>query len=368
MAFFDWLRNLIEPNQKRPARRPRHAIQRPQRSLDSAPHEPTVTPAPSATPVTPPIQLTQNPDFYISEQPQALPQATLVIRLVDIHDQALQPALVLTGDLGSSVHFHFPEIPGYALWDIHGFTQDFISPYGLTTLIYDRCWGQPVISYLVDFDSGKLLQLPVIHRGRLDEGFALTPPDLADYHIFQAQGHQRGTFTDQSQQVVYFYRRKSWQTVQRVHQFVRLTIDHDVFDEPAGQLYDYQFPATSLWRLFGIITLTDGSVWYNLGGEQWLNAAETTTQDHRQTTLELPHRRNWQPQPFSQMGTVDYVPGKAVSYYQEPYGEVAGQLKHGTDLDIRVRIVDDQQLVWFQIGPDAYINARYVKLAPTKTI
>lgn len=363
MAFFDWLRRVIEPKQS-PKRRPRHAQRR--RHSDSDPVEP---------PIMPPMVSASRPTSAATlEAPKIAPQvtppqqatppitATLVVRLVDEQNRPLQPALVLTGQLHHPVHFHFPQIPGYALQTIHGFTQDYLTEYGLTTLIYARHWGQPIISYLVDYDSGRLLELPDILRGRLGTSYSLTPPAVENYHIFQAQGRQRGTFTNQSSQVVYFYRRDSWQTVQRVHQFVFLQADHDIYNAPNGQAYGYQFPTDSLWRLFQIITLTNGDVWYNLGGAQWLSAKETVRREHQFIDFGLPAPATWQPEPFERLGTVDYVPGKSVSIYQEPYGETAGQLAHGAALDIRGRIVDDQQLVWYQIGPDAYINARYVRL------
>lgn len=367
MAFFDWLRRLIEPKPRR------EAVSQPvvsRRHPAVPPVQPPIEPVKPSQSVEPPVVLT-TPIITLPPTPQAAapaPTATLVVRLVDEHDRALQPALVITGPLNTPVNYRFPDIPGYALSRIHGFTQDFISEYGLTTVIYRRLLGKPIIGYLVDFDSGRLLELPQIHRGKLGLTYTLTPPTVPGYHIFQAQGPQRGTFTNQAKRVVYFYRRDSWETVQRVHQYVFLQADHAVYDEPKGRDYGYQFPADSLWRLFMIITLTDGSVWYNLGGNQWLSAEETRRRDHRLAQPALPQKRLWHPEPFARLGTVDYVPGAAVSIYTEPYGETAGQLAHGETLDIRGRIVDDQHLTWYQIGPTAYINARYARLVPTETL
>lgn len=360
MAFFDWLRRVIEPNRP-PKRYPRHAQPRRQTPPTATTVPTTVQPAPTPLSPTPRSSAVQAPTTAATQTTPVT--ATLVVRLVDEQNRPLQPALVLTGQLNHPVHFQFPEISGYALRDIHGFTQTYLSAYGLTTLVYVRRWGQPIISYLVDFDTGRLLELPGILRGRLGTPLSLTPPNVTNYHIFQAQGQQRGTFTAHPGQVVYYYRRDSWQTVQRVHQFVFLQADHQVYDEPNGQTYGYQFPADSLWRLFMVITLTNGDVWYNLGGEQWLSAQQTTRRAHQFINLGLPAPDTWHPEKFVRLGTVDYVPGKAVSIYKEPYGETAGQLKDGESLEIRGRVVDDQHLVWYQIGPDAYINARYVRLA-----
>ncbi|MFC6260748.1 MucBP domain-containing protein [Levilactobacillus fujinensis] len=353
MAFFDWLRRLIEPT---PRRGPKHAMHR-------TPTPSKVTPAISDRPQPAPTA-TVSPVTTAVEKPSvSAPAATLVVRLVDESNHPLQPALILTGQLNHAVRFRFPEIPGYVLTHTHGFTQDFITEYGLTTLTYQRQWGQPVVTYLIDFDNGQLLTLPTIHRGRLDGRYHLTPPEVPNYRIFQAQGAQRGQFSQLAQRVIYFYRREAWQTVQRVHQYVLLTTDHQVLDQPAGQPYGYQFPAHSLWRLFVVVTRTDGTVWYNLGGEQWLVATETALRDHPLPTA-LPQRHQWSVQPFERLGSVDYVPHAAVTIFKEPYGESIGQLEHGEPLDVRGRIVDDQQLVWYQIGPDAYINANYVRLVP----
>ncbi|MCH5465274.1 MucBP domain-containing protein [Levilactobacillus tujiorum] len=364
MAFFDWLRRLIEPKPRRESisqpitRRHRHV-----------PIKPSVEPVqPSSTASTPPGLTAPTPTPQATQPAASTPTATLVVRLVDEANHPLQPALVITGALNATVKYRFPQIPGYALSRIHGFTQNFISEYGLTTVIYRRLLGKPIIGYLVDFDSGRLLALPQIHRGHLGVSFTLTPPTVDGYHIFQAQGPQRGIFSDHAQRVVYFYRRDSWEMVQRVHQYVFLQRDHDVYDEPNGSAYGYQFPADSLWRLFMIITLTNGDVWYNLGGNQWLRAADTLRRDHQLAHPAIAQKRLWQPEPFERLGTVDYVPGAAVTIYSEPYGEASGQLTHGEALDVRGRIIDDQHLTWYQIGPEAYINARYVRLVPINTI
>lgn len=357
MAFFDWLRRLIEPA---PRRGPKHAVRRTPTAQTRAPKvTPAIPERPQPVPVTPVAPVTTT----VEKQAVPEPTATLVVRLVDENDHPLQPALILTGQLNHTVHFRFPIIPGYVLTHTHGFTQDFITEYGLTTLTYQRQWGQPVVTYLIDYDSGQLLKLPTIHRGRLDGHYQLTPPEIAGYRIFQAQGSQRGQYSQRAQRVIYFYRRDAWQTVQRVHQYVLLTAAHQIVDQPAGHPYGYQFPANSLWRLFVVVTRTDGSVWYNLGGEQWLAATETTLRDHPLPTA-LPQQHHWTVQPFERLGSVDYVPHAAVTIYKEPYGESIGQLDHGEPLDVRGRIVDDQNLVWYQIGPDAYISAYYVQIVP----
>lgn len=364
MALFDWLRRLVTPvKPQRPRHRNRGTAPIRQQPA-STPSTPPVAPEPQQ-PVKPVATPTTDSVPVTATRTHAQPDATLVVRLVDTHDRPLQPALILTGRLGTPVHLATPQIPGYTFLRIDGLTQDFTSAYGLTTIIYQRKWGHPIITYLVDYDSGQLLALPQVVRGQLNTDFHLTPPPITGYHIFQAQGDQQGQFGPTAQRMIYLYRRDAWQTVQRVRQYVTLTADHQVYDEPAGRTYGYQFPATSLWRLFAIITLTDQSVWYNLGGNQWLNAVDTDRHEHWSRTLQLPPKiTTWQTQADTQLaGVVDYVPNDAVTIYREPYGEVAGQLANGELLDIRRRLVDDQNLVWYQVGPEAYINARYVRLA-----
>ncbi|KJW11719.1 MucBP domain-containing protein [Levilactobacillus spicheri] len=366
MALFNWLRRLITPPQ------PRQRPERPYRSRPAARptqrHDPSVEP-PVTPPVVPTVETPPAPQ-PTPIQTHAQPDATLVVRLVDEANRPLQPALVLTGQLNAPVHLKLPQITGYTLLHINGFTQNFLSEYGLTTLVYRRQWGQPVITYLVDYDSGQLLALPQLFRGELTARFQITPPTVPGYHIFQAQGDQQGQYDRTSKRIVFFYRRDAWQTVQRVRQYVTLTADHAVYDEPAGQAYGYQFPAQSLWRLFAIITLTDGQVWYNLGGEQWLDARETDRHEHWSRTQQLPPKvTTWRTKTAThQVGRVDYVPQGALTIFREPYGEVAGQVQNGDLLEIRQRLVDDQNLVWYQVGPEAYINARYVRLIPQHTL
>ncbi|GEO69825.1 MucBP domain-containing protein [Levilactobacillus acidifarinae] len=377
MALMDWVKRFVtsRATADRPTTRPHQSSKPIPASQDATQDQPPVMderPARSATdqavakvpaPTMAPPVVTPVPAPIRSTTTAAKPEATLVIRLVDTANHPLQPALVLTGKVGETVHLAFPVIPGYVLLRMDGMTQTFLNEYGLTTLVYQRKWGQPIITYLIDYDSGQLLGLPHLQRASLGATFQLTPPAVDGYHIFRAQGNQHGTYTDHAQRMLYFYRRDAWQTVQRVQQYVTLTTEHPVYDLPAGHPYGYQFPAQSLWRLFAIITLTDQSVWYNLGGNQWLNAEETQRHDHWERHLEIPRVTQLTGHNVRLTGTVDYVPQGSVMIYREPYGEIAGQLANGELLEIRRRIVDDQQLVWYQIGPAAYINARYVRLA-----
>ena len=371
MALMDWVKRFVTPRatakrSPRPHQAPRATPAHQAATQDQPPVMDTQPTRP--TPQSPVVQSPADAQPAVVTAPRvtkttAKPAATLVVRLVDTANHPLQPALVLTGKIGEPVHAAFPVIPGYVLLRMDGMTQTFLSEYGLTTLVYQRQWGQPVITYLIDYDSGQLLDLPQLQRASLGAAFQLTPPTIDGYHIFRAQGNQHGTYTDHAQRMLYFYRRDAWQTVQRVQQYVTLTADHSVYDLPAGQAYGYQFPAQSLWRLFAIITLTDQSVWYNLGGNQWLSAEDTQRHEHWERHLEIPRVTQLTGHDVQLTGTVDYVPQGAVMIYREPYGEIAGQLANGELLEIRRRVVDDQQLVWYQIGPAAYINARYVRLA-----
>ncbi|WP_235809001.1 MucBP domain-containing protein [Levilactobacillus senmaizukei] len=294
------------------------------------------------------------------------PTATLVVRIVDQRDRPLQPALILTGYQFGPVHGELPVIDGYILTDIQGFTQTFLSEYGLMTLIYTKEQGQPLLTYYLDYDNGQLLKLPDFRRGILGAPYASIPPEFPNYRIFQAHGDHKGHFSRHPNQMTYFYRRDDWDTVQRVHQFMELLTDHVVYDAPAGNPYNYQFPATSIWRVFVIITLHNHDEWLNLGGDQWIPMTDVERRDGP-VQPELPHH-TWTPQPFDRLGVVDYVPHQAVTVFEEPYGESNGEIENGATLEIRGRIIDDQQLVWYQIGPNTYINARYTHLLPTETI
>lgn len=358
MAWFNWLQRLLTPS------RPRH-----RRGARQENHPRRIAPAP----VRPPLPSTPTPSVSpdtgvptppAPTAPQSLSRpATLVVRVVTDHNRPLQPALVLTGRVGDDVHLRVPQIAGYVLHHLTGYTQNFISEYGLMTLVYDRLWGQPVIAYLVDYDTGRLLMPPAMKRGRLGDTFHFIPPTLPNYRIFQAQGEPNGSYTTTAQRLVYYYRRQAWQTVQRVHQYVTLLSDHFVYDDPAGKVYGYQFPAKSLWRIFSMITLENGEIWYNLGGAQWLDARDTQRHAHWSRQLKLPPKiSQWITTAVNLSGIVDYVPHDQVTIFREPYGEIAGQLKDGEPLAILKRLNDDQGLTWYQVGPQAYINGRYVRL------
>lgn len=359
MAFFNWLRQIIAPRNNAVKHRPRHATHRPSHpEVQPSPHPATPEPASVVQPVAP-----------TAPRPEPVklgPAATLVVRLVDQRDRPLQPALILTGYQFGPVHGEIPEIEGYVLVDIQGFTQTFLAEYGLMTLTYAKEQGQPLLTYFLDYDNGHLLRKPEIKRGLLGAPYASVPPEFPFYRIFQAHGDHKGHYSRQSNQMTYFYRRNDWETVQQVHQFMELLVDHVIYDAPAGDPYTYQFPATSIWRVFTIITRQNHEKWLNLGGAQWIPMTDVERRDGP-IRPELPHR-TWHPEPYDRLGIVDYVTHQAVTVFEEPYGASNGEIENGATIEIRGRIIDDQQLIWYQIGPDTYINARYTRLLPTDTI
>ena len=59
---------------------------------------------------------------------------------------------------------------------------------------------------------------------------------------------------------------------------------------------------------------------------------------------------------------VDYVQGKKLDVYDQPYGQTIGKVIDGERLDIIGKLNDNNGVVWYQAKDLGFINGSYVNL------
>ena len=227
--------------------------------------------------------------------------------------------------------------------------------------------GVPVWVYYTDVDSGKTLVEPKVLRGAIGDHYEVKVPEFANYRLLHHTGNLDGVFTNQQQEARLYFRESDWAEVEKVQMYATIQEDVPTYDRPDGELQALEMPVGSVWRVFSRIATNNGEFWYNMGTNQWVmykpNAFTLNNSPVRPTSHhDEPKEHNWDIQPVSARGTIDFVDGKSVSYYAEPYGRPSGTIANRSVVVINGEVSDPSGVVWFQLQGLGFINSMYVKL------
>ncbi|PWF99896.1 MucBP domain-containing protein [Levilactobacillus bambusae] len=352
MAFFDWLTNFFSNNHESVEQDDPNSMNKQSRSVD--PIQSKTTSTDQSVPLAP----TQSS----RERSVEVPTAILILLYETDDGQELRKPDVLMGHVGDPLKFHEPTIKGHVLVGIDGFTSNFIRAYDAITFKFAKQLGQAIMVYPIDIDTGQILSEPTILSGQLGEAYEVNTPSIENYTIIRSSGRLNGIFSSQSATVYLLYRRADWKTSQVLNLFGELTETRNVYDRPAGSFMGYGLPANSVWHVYQRVQLTDDTEWLNLGGLQWIRADNVNIIDH---PLFNPYANyqalsRWVSTPITGSATVDYIPDKKIKGYVQPYGIPICEIPHGTKVQLIARIVDNQELVWYQLDNQSFVNARYL--------
>ncbi|WDF82475.1 hypothetical protein PQ472_11360 [Lacticaseibacillus pabuli] len=108
-------------------------------------------------------------------------------------------------------------------------------------------------------------------------------------------------------------------------------------------------PYGSSWKYRGVVKYTDGSTWFDLGGNQWVKYGDLIhgTLSKQSGTLKI-----------------NYVPGYAIAVWNNyEYGQFTGKrLKHGTSWKYFKIVYADNGKVMYNVGGNQWIDGHYVKV------
>nr|WP_269109004.1 KxYKxGKxW signal peptide domain-containing protein [Lacticaseibacillus saniviri] len=127
-----------------------------------------------------------------------------------------------------------------------------------------------------------------------------------------------------------------------------------IYDRPGSQ----QLVTGSAWKAYRVYTDNNGTVWYNLGGNQWIKAAAVI--------LDAKAVHNT---PLNTVGTV--VRGAGVPVYTKPGigGQTTGEvLKVGSAWKISSTLVTSDGQVWYHVGANQWIKATDITLGNVQPI
>lgn len=351
MSLLSWLSNRFK--RKTPE-------EEPDLSTPIKNNNPKKEPAP-----LPPVAEEVKPQLPV-KQPQPtqlqLKSSTITYFLVDEHNELIQAPERIVGTVGQRVHYQIPTIPDYFFTGIDELVTVFPEEDATVTISYLVTPGAPVQIYYLNYDTGQIMHPMQVLTGNVGQPYQALPLTFPGYRIIQSTGLTKGVFTNKTNQIVYFYRPQNWHTVQPVHQFIKLTTPTPVFSDIDGEQLPVSLPAQVTLRVFTIITTSDDQGWLDLGGSEWIKASAHYKEVNPLETPEI-NPPTWQREQLTTTGTVDIAPNTNVASYNRPNGKAVANWDNDTPIEITAKVVDDQQVVWYQLTDQSYLPAIFVDLA-----
>lgn len=126
-----------------------------------------------------------------------------------------------------------------------------------------------------------------------------------------------------------------------------------VWEEPNKKGSDYYLPHGSAWKIDQKATFKDGTVWYRVGTNQWVDGQY----------ISFSPVNNGASQNVSGTITINYVPGYSINVYSSPLISSASwtgnQLKHGTKWEVFLKTTVNGK-TFYNVGGNQWVNAEYV--------
>jgi len=119
-------------------------------------------------------------------------------------------------------------------------------------------------------------------------------------------------------------------------------------------------PAGTSWKANKQITMVDGTIWYDLGNNQWASSA--TVKEGATNPSNPSNPGNSNETVISGVARVNYVPGYSIAIWDKPGNDrqfTGKKLLHGTDWKVFKRAVVDGQ-VWYNLGGNQWLQGKYV--------
>lgn len=228
--------------------------------------------------------------------------------------------------------------------------------------------GNPIWVYYIDIDSGANLVVPQLLRGRLGQAYQVAKKEFPHYRYVKTEGQTTGTFDMNQRNVRLFYRKKKWGEVQAIEMFLKLDAKTVIYDTVNGMPVGQPLPPDIIIKAFHRVATKNGEFWYEIGSNQWIKYDQMHVVDDpftgKNEKIDSRLAKRLTVLPLHDVpASVDYIPGKAVDIYDQPYGNAIDKIEDGKEITLTGKLNDNNEITWYQIGPNRYISGNYVKIA-----
>lgn len=298
----------------------------------------------------------------------------VTIHYLDSLNHQLHPEVTIWGALGAPLSIPWRTLPGYLLYNIRNFQRTFLLNSTQIDLIYTKQLAAPIMVYHED-EMGQLLVPPVFIRGDLNRHYQIQPLEQYLTQFVGADQGTQGTFSQAVQQLHFHYRLNQEQTFAfGTDNALKMRVAKDAYQAPnSASKLDWQLPANSTWQIFKTIKQADNhAVWFNLGGNLWVDSLNTQLVQVASPTASLPSAEQ---QPLTlaaafKISRVDQQPRQAkikaspyfpISQWTQPYGQIVEQrLKNSTPVTCKQILTLENGSEWAQLDQGYYVEIKYL--------
>ncbi|WP_261806355.1 MucBP domain-containing protein [Lapidilactobacillus luobeiensis] len=302
----------------------------------------------------------------------------VLIRYLDSTAHQLAEPRQIWGAFRSELKIPWQTIPGYLLYDIRHYQTQFLLNQTEIDLIYTKQLAAPLMVFHED-ETGQLLAPPAFIHGELNRAFAIEPLTRYREDFVRVDHDPHGVFGQTVQQLHFHYRLTAGQrplTLTRDNA-VTMRQPKQAYSSPHyGQPLAWPLPAGSTWQIFTTVkNPRDHSVWFNLGGDLWIDSLNTQLQQHpdlpQPASPAKPTAQLLASMPFAiltrdetvRRGQIKASPSFPISQWTFPYGRVITQrLADRTEVGVKCLLTLENGSQWVQLDSGYYIEMKYLQV------
>lgn len=285
--------------------------------------------------------------------------SVLLIIYADEDGNELTTPQIVSGRLGEKIHYRIKSLENFDLINFKGFTKFYVAHYAILTLTFQKKIAGAIWIFCRDMDTNELILPPKLSKGYLGDAYQLYSPSVPEYSLMNVKGTIRGIRSSESSSLTFFYRRRVWLTNEQSTLYFKMKSSVPVYSSPEGRQLKITLSPQTIWKTFSVITTTDNTKWYCIGGPLWIAFDSVRMSVYSKDFTEGQHLDDSVKLASLISGTVDYIADESVFLYDRPFGKIAGKLKHGTKVQLGHTVTSDE-ITWYRLTSGFWLPSQYI--------
>lgn len=229
--------------------------------------------------------------------------------------------------------------------------------------------GMPVWVYAKNIDDQKPVAPNQLMTGHVGEPYQVEPAEIDGYTFVKAKGETNGVLNDEMHTVTLYYRPAHYLEAQKLtNKYLHIKQPVATYLEMNGEQDGSNLWPDTVVPVSSRVATQDGTFWYELADSRWvpfsmqnmqLSSERGDRSDEQPSWLK---NKVWDTKKISVMGVIDFIPNQTLNVYDQPYGQVIGQLADGTPVNLIEEVTDGAGNLWYHLDQYGWVSSLYVKI------
>ncbi|MBM7616837.1 hypothetical protein JOC36_000370 [Weissella uvarum] len=229
--------------------------------------------------------------------------------------------------------------------------------------------GMPVWVYAKNIDDNRPVAPSRLINGGVGESYAVEPADLPGYQYVKSEGATSGVLDAQTHVVTFYYRPDSYLEAQNLEdKYLHIKTAVPVYDDFSTEPTTVKLWPGMVVKVVKRVATKDGTFWYQMADSRWvrfdMHEMALTNDDGQAKDPNggWQMQRVWEPVSWQAQGTIDFVPGRTLNVYDQPYGQVIGTIENQVPVQITEQVTDDADNIWYHLDQMGWVASIYVHI------